>query len=536
MSTVLYPRVSTEDQMDRGTIETQIQFGTKYCDLHEIPLEDPHLFKDDGVSGTIPFHERPGGNRLIEDAKAGKIKIVLVYKLDRLGRTARVILNAIYDLEQYGVQVRSMTEPFDTSTPAGRFALTILAGVADLDRTSTLERLWLGANRWAREGKWLGGIVPYGYYINEEGFLEINENPIPGFDMSEAGVIRLMYKLVAEQGMSTIKVADYLNALAIPPSYVIHGRLLKRGKRKENTSGKWTPGRVRNTIVSSTYMGIHHYGKRSKKEREIITREVPAIVSKEIWKQTQQVLKDNMIEATRNAKRQYLLRSLVKCSLCGLNYSGTSYPSGKAFYICNGKTTYRGKYQGKCQAKNVPAEWLENLVWQDCINFIMNPGEALEALSRNMEEVKSKKEAYESERRLVTESLASKDSEKQSILDLYRKKMIKENDLEQQIIKINTERLDLERRAKELDKLIEQETSLASQHDTAILLLADLKKRIEGDEDPPFEIKREIVKALVRKVVIETEIPEGGRPQALVTAHYMFNKDVLHTDMDLEQQ
>lgn len=533
MSTVLAVRVSTDDQADRGTIENQIEFGIKYCDLHQIPLKD--IYKDDGISGTIPLHERPEGSRLIEDAKAGKIKTVLVYKLDRLGRTARVILNAIYDLEQYGVQVRSMTEPFDTSTPAGRFALTILAGVADLDRTSTLERLWLGANRWAREGKWLGGIVPYGYYVNDEGYLEINENPIPGFKMSEAGVVRLMFHLVAGQGMSTIKVADYLNALAIPPSYIIHKRQLKRGKRKENTSGKWLPGRIRNMIVNSTYKGIHHYGKRSKKEREIISREVPAIVSEEVWQQAQQVLSDNRLEAIRNAKRQYLLRGLIKCSLCGLNYSGTAYPTGKTFYICNGKTTYRGKYQGKCPSKNIPGEWIENMVWQDCVNFIMNPGEALEVLDNNIQENKSKKESLEDEKKLVANSIANKDLEKQSIIDLYRKKLIDSSDLEQQLTKIAAEKRVLEERLKELDQLLRQESSLAVRHESAEQLLEDLRTRL-GTSEPPFEVKREIVKTMVRKVVIETENPEGTLPQASVTVHYMFERVVLHTDKDLKHK
>jgi len=64
MPAVLLARVSTDDQADRGTIETQIQFGTKYCDLHEIPLHE--IYKDDGVSGTIPLPKHPADDLLIE--------------------------------------------------------------------------------------------------------------------------------------------------------------------------------------------------------------------------------------------------------------------------------------------------------------------------------------------------------------------------------------------------------------------------------------------------------------------------------------
>lgn len=158
--------------------------------------------------------------------------------------------------------------------------------------------------------------------------------------------------------------------------------------------------------------------------------------------QAQQVLKDNRLEATRYAKHHYLLRSLVKCSCCGLNFSGTANVSGKTFYICNGKTTYRGKFQGKCPAKNVPAEWLDSMVWQDCVNFIMSPGEALATLDSSMQEIKSKKESLESEKRLVVATIASKDSEKQSVIDLYRKKLIDARDLEQQLFSSRVARKD----------------------------------------------------------------------------------------------
>src|SRR5687768_16137029 len=80
----LYLRVSSEEQRNRETIEIQSEFLEQYCRLYE--LEVAHIYEDDGLSGTIPLHERPGGRRLLEDARARKFDAVLVYKLDRLGR------------------------------------------------------------------------------------------------------------------------------------------------------------------------------------------------------------------------------------------------------------------------------------------------------------------------------------------------------------------------------------------------------------------------------------------------------------------
>lgn len=504
--TVLLCRTSSEDQAERGTIENQIIFGEKYCDLHQIPLVD--IYKDDGVSGTIPLQDRPEGKRLLDDAKEGNVKLVLIYKLDRLGRTARIILNAVHDLEQYGVQVRSMTEPFDTSTPAGRFLLTILAGAADLDRSSTLERLWHGANRAAHKGKWLGGIVPFGYEVID-GFLQINEEPIPGFHMSEAEVVRLIYNLVADKRMSTIKVADYLNSLGVPPSYVVHDRKPKRGKRMESTTGIWYPSRIGNIIKNPTYKGTHEYGKRTKKEREIITRKVPPIVPEEQWNRAQQVLKNNQLFSPRSAKYKYLLRGLIKCGTCGSGFHGMASETFK-YYKCNGRDAYHGSLVGKCTSKMIQAEWIEDLVWKDCVQFIMYPGETLAELSAAKEETTERLD-IDNEKQILQRAIYDKENETQNILDLFRKKRIELKDLELQLDKINTEKKILEVRINDLEAEAECADQPSQFYDSLTDLLCSLKEHIV-DQDPPWEVKREIVSMLVKKVTVHTKYPDGDGP------------------------
>lgn len=522
---VVYPRVSSDDQQERETIQSQIEFATRYCDLHGLNIVD--WYKDDGVSGTIPLEDRPEGKRLLEDAKNGKFKTVLIYNMKRLGRKARITLDAIYRLEEYGVTIKSMTEPFDTSTPMGRFVITLLAGQAEFDRDTLLETLWHGANRVARLGQWLGGIVPYGYVVNEK-FLQVSEEPLPGKeDFTEAGVIRLMYHLVGNEKWSTIKVADYFNALNIPPSYVKDNRKIKKGKRKENTSGVWTPGRIRNMIVSTTYKGIHEYGKRSKKNREIIKREVPAIVSEQLWDSAQQALRDNQIEATRNQTREYLMRGLIKCGCCGLTYHGTTYPGTNrkptAYYVCGGKTAYKGPLQGRCRSKNIPAEWIENTVWEECQHFINNPGEALDQMNEGIEVRKSKIGEYLSEKEMVQKSIDEKQNERQSILTLYRQKMITSVDVEKQLQDILSETASLERRLQEIDYMIEQENHISHNFQSAEELLISLRSKIE--EEPSFEVRREIIKTLVQEVIVDTiPSPTGGRPKASVNVLYSFKQ------------
>jgi site-specific DNA recombinase len=134
----LYLRVSSEEQRDRETIEIQREFLQEYCRLYG--LEVAQSYADDGVSGTIPLHERPEGRRLLEDAKEGKFSTLLVYRLDRLGRSLLVIVDAHDRLQAIGVALKSATEPIDTSNPSGRLIFQMLASFAEYERETIRER------------------------------------------------------------------------------------------------------------------------------------------------------------------------------------------------------------------------------------------------------------------------------------------------------------------------------------------------------------------------------------------------------------
>ena len=112
MPVAAYLRVSSEEQRERQTIATQRDFAERYCALHSLAVY--RTYADDGVSGTVPLDQRPEARQILADARNRKFDQLLVYRLDRLGRETRLILNAVAELEKLGVRVRSMTEEFDT--------------------------------------------------------------------------------------------------------------------------------------------------------------------------------------------------------------------------------------------------------------------------------------------------------------------------------------------------------------------------------------------------------------------------------------
>jgi site-specific DNA recombinase len=147
----LYMRVSSEDRAERGTIGAQRDFLRQFAHLYSLSVVEE--YEDDGITGTLPLSQRPAGRRLLDDARQGRFGCVLVYRGDQLGRSLTALLEAHTVLSQAGITIRSATEPFDTSTPIGTFLFQLLGSLAELDKATIIERMTLGRDRVARNGK-----------------------------------------------------------------------------------------------------------------------------------------------------------------------------------------------------------------------------------------------------------------------------------------------------------------------------------------------------------------------------------------------
>jgi site-specific DNA recombinase len=261
-------RVSTDEQKQQGTIENQRAVLTRYLDLHGIaPLD---WYQDEAVSGTVRFADRPDVARLLADVRAGHVQTVLVRRLDRLGRNAREILNAVHELEQAGGRLISLKENVDTRTSAGRFFLTVLAGVSELEKDLIQERTDDGTAHRLESNAWMGGRAPYGYRVEgkkRDARLVINDVVDSGSGYSELDVLRLAWHLVVEEDWSEERVCDYLETLAIPT----------RRAALEGTSQQeyhWSPAVLWRALTSYTYTGTRTF---RAKDGTLHSHPIPAI-------------------------------------------------------------------------------------------------------------------------------------------------------------------------------------------------------------------------------------------------------------------
>jgi site-specific DNA recombinase len=234
----LYMRVSSEEQKEKESIATQDNFLEEYCKLygHEVI----GVYKDEAVYGTVSMRERPGGSRLLADAKEGYFGTVLAYKLDRIGRSLMVVVDAHDSLGESGVALKNATEPIDTSTPAGRLIFQMLASFSEFEQATITERSRDGLRRAFKDGRHLGRI-PYGYDVNADGAFEIVED--------EARVVHHIIANVAA-GATLYSEAKRLNDEREPSP----GSKYRNRPRKPGAC--WDPSTIRAIVTATTYSGI----------------------------------------------------------------------------------------------------------------------------------------------------------------------------------------------------------------------------------------------------------------------------------------
>lgn len=150
MTTAVYLRVSSQSQ-DIKSQEPDLQTWAK------AQAEPVTWFKDKATGTNM---DRPGLDKLLAEARAGKINRVVVWRLDRLGRTAKGLLTLLDELQALGVGFVSLREGIDLQTPAGRLMLVVLAGVSQYETEVRKERQLAGIAKAKAEGKKWGGRKP----------------------------------------------------------------------------------------------------------------------------------------------------------------------------------------------------------------------------------------------------------------------------------------------------------------------------------------------------------------------------------------
>jgi site-specific DNA recombinase len=328
MKVAVYVRVSTEEQAKEGySISAQKERLTAYCMSQG--WEIVNFYVDEGYSAKNM--DRPELKRMIKHIQEGLIECVLVYRLDRLTRSVLDLYKLLELFEKHNCKFKSATEVYDTTTAMGRMFITIVAALAQWERENLGERVRMGMQEKARQGKWVPNQAPYGYDID----LENDKLKINAF---EASVVRRIFDMYLS-GMGTSKIAAILNQEGI--------------KTKNNAN--WRSFSIRYILRNPLYAGKIRWNVRVNPDQyfEVETEAVPAIISEEMFMRTQKMLDARRKKHPRAATSEYIFSGVAKCARCGSPLFGKRNARGVKFYGC------LNRRMGMCDMPSFKEEYLE---------------------------------------------------------------------------------------------------------------------------------------------------------------------------------
>ena len=515
----IYCRVSTDEQANNSTIENQVRNSKDFLKNNN-SYEVYDYYKDDGVSGSIPFSERPAGKRLIEDAREGKFSHVIVNSTDRLGRSLKQMIETIEMLSSIGISFRSISEPYDTETPEGMMMFNNFGNYAEFELNIIRRRFNYGKQRAIEQGKWPGGLPPYGRIVNEDTkLLQLYEDKVLLGKYSEVDVIRKFYSLCVTLRISCHKIAERLNQEGIPP----YTPEKNKGSRQKKAK-YWTGERVRNMIKDPINKGLLIIGKRSNGTIKRCEIRIDPIVSEEVWDESQRVLKDNIIQATRNTKYNYLLTGKLVCSECNRHFTGHN-DHGIFYYSCNNNRFKNNKNPYKCHNRPIRADVLEEEVWGDINSIIKNPDLIRSFLEKRLQTLGSinTTEAIEN----AQKELRNIERQKQNLVN----RMKYDNGYLGDIIVKDIENLKIQEESQlqiianyqDIDKRMEKEECEISRIEGSIIQMVD------KIENPEFEVKKGIANILLDKVIVNPYT--GNKGKRNVEIYYKFKENPSSTDI-----
>lgn len=344
---VLYPRVSTEMQVDGYSLEGQKNMLTRFADREEMIVVD--TYEDAGKSGKS-IEGRPAFQKMLRDIEDGlDIDYILVYKLSRFGRNAADILNSLELVQSYGVNLICIEEGIDSSQTSGKLLISVLSAVAEIERENIIEQTMNGRREKARQGGWNGGFAPYGYTL-EDNKLMIEE--------TEAVAIRKIFELYTSSEIGLGGIANQLNLQGI-----------RKIPRQNGTLEDWTGHFIKLILDNPVYCGKIAYGRRTKEKVKgtkndyqmkrnddyILTEgQHKGIVSEEVWEKAHaKRLRTGVKQPSKIGRdRVHLLSGLLKCPVCGspmyTNKHAWTNKDGTYkeiyYYVCSRNRMVRGKH------------------------------------------------------------------------------------------------------------------------------------------------------------------------------------------------
>lgn len=342
----IYTRKSTDEGLDQefNSLDAQLEQGLSFIasqrSLGWVWTGDRY---DDGdySGGSI---ERPALKRLMRDVEAGKIDVIVVYKIDRFTRSLWDFVMLANTLKQRNVAFVSVTQQFNTATAIGMLILNILLSFAQFEREQSIERVRDKVAASKRKGMWMGGVPPIGYDVRERK-LVINE--------AEAKLVRQIFERFLDHGCAVTLVAELAAQGHTTKAWLTQGGRQRAGAPIDRAF-------IFKLLRNPVYIGeVAHKGKTYPGQHT-------AIVPRSLWDKVHTVLTmrkkpEGRMRAARTAPA--LLRGLLFAEDGSKMYPTFTRRRGKLYRYYVSKSDKRFGH-GATEHRQVPAGEVEDAVLQ----------------------------------------------------------------------------------------------------------------------------------------------------------------------------
>ena len=358
----IYTRKSSEEGLEQAfnSLDAQREACAAFIlsQKHEGWAVLPTLYDDGGFSGGTL--DRPALQELLADIGAGKVDVVVVYKIDRLTRSLFDFAKIVEAFDAKGVSFVSITQQFNTTTSMGRLTLNVLLSFAQFEREVAGERIRDKIAASKKKGMWMGGLPSLGYDVQNRK-LVVNDEETPT-------VLHIFRRYVELRSVRALQAE--LDAVGI------------RSKRRTLADGtpyggqKLSRGALYLMLQNRIYRGeITHKGNGYPGEH-------PEIIDKALWDQVQAILAKNRVNRATGSDAKY------PSLLAGLAFDETGERLTPTHAVKKG-TRYRyyvsrsliiGAAKDRSKGRRIPAANLESLVITRLRTFLADQGAILDAV------------------------------------------------------------------------------------------------------------------------------------------------------------
>ncbi|HEY3622102.1 MAG TPA: recombinase family protein, partial [Roseiarcus sp.] len=356
----IYTRKSSDEGLEQAfnSLDAQREACEAYIvsQRHARWTALPDMYDDGGLSGGTM--ERPALQRLLSDIKAGKVQIIVVYKVDRLTRSLADFAKIVDVLDAYCASFVSVTQQFNTTTSMGRLTLNMLLSFAQFEREIAGERIRDKIAASKAKGMWMGGNVPLGYAVKDRKLI-VNE--------TEAATVRMVFRRYAELGSVSLLEAEL-------------GRDGIVSKRREGAGGALSGGKRLSRGALYLMLQNRLYRGEVAHKDQIYPGQHEAVIDPELW----QIVQDKL--AANRQERSLAVGAEVPSLLAGLIFDSDgaclspthAVKKGKRYRYYVSTALITGSRTDYPKGRRIPAGDIEGLVL-DRLRALFASGEEMSA-------------------------------------------------------------------------------------------------------------------------------------------------------------